>query len=136
MLSELLSLRAHSAKELTCPNSIPLCLPLHDPLLVFLQFFSLAFSGILGGGGGMGGDGLVLYLIYPLYINHFLGFVISPLSWTTTITSIQITPKSDSSQKHISNCIDVCLPREILLRLSTSKTAPVLIRNMLPYDML
>lgn len=69
-------------KRSTCPNSVPLCLPSHGPLLVLLQPFSLAFLNFFA-------------CAYSLNVNFSLGFLISPSFWTTTITSIQVTTKSD-----------------------------------------
>lgn len=110
MLSELLSLRAHSAKELKCHTPLPSIawsIPDFPPVLL------TGLWGIFQGGDGGGGLGCKewerMAWSCPLYVNYFLGFLICPLFWTTTITLIQMTPKSDSSQKHISICIDVYL---------------------------
>lgn len=52
-------------KRSTCPNSIPLCLSSHGPLLVLLQPFSLAFLNFFA-------------CLCSLNVNFSLGFLISP----------------------------------------------------------
>lgn len=121
MLSELLNPRV-SSQSLLRPNSIPVCLPLHGPLLVLLQPFSLAF--------------LICFLHVPVLSVLFKCKLFSKFSNQSSFLGykqlLNLITHTDPSLE-ANTQLQRYLSRKICkhFRLSTSKVEPVLSRRML-----